>query len=155
MARSRGFTLIELVVVVMILSILVGIGIPQYQRVVENSRADDATAMVNMVAQANKMYDLNNPGSWGTSGNAVDNNNPLVVANYLGQQNWGSQCYSYYVCNPSNGGGGGCCGGGLTGCATRASSGACAGNGAYTAWGYTVSNTGTITPLNNAPTPAN
>jgi len=47
MKKSAGFTLIELMITVAIFAILIGIGVPSYQKVVQQSRIDDATTQIN------------------------------------------------------------------------------------------------------------
>ncbi|MFQ6310059.1 type IV pilin protein [Lysobacter capsici] len=61
-ARSiRGFTLIELMVVVAIIGILVGIAVPAYQDSVRKSRRGQAKADLAEVAQAmERFYTVNN-----------------------------------------------------------------------------------------------
>ena len=84
-AGSRGFTLIELMVVVMILGVLAFMGVPQYLKTVETAKADDAVALVNMLGQANRIYNVNNETSgtpW-TSG-LLDNSHSLISNKYVG-----------------------------------------------------------------------
>ena len=47
MKKSVGFTLIELMITISIFAILIGIGVPSYQSTVQQSRIDDATALIN------------------------------------------------------------------------------------------------------------
>ncbi|MFT5808343.1 MAG: prepilin-type N-terminal cleavage/methylation domain-containing protein [Moritella dasanensis] len=47
MKKSVGFTLIELMITISIFAILVGIGVPSYQNMVQQSRIDDATTLIN------------------------------------------------------------------------------------------------------------
>ena len=54
--NNRGFTLTELVVIVLILGILAAIGLPQYQRALESSRVTEAITMLGNIATAEKMY---------------------------------------------------------------------------------------------------
>jgi prepilin-type N-terminal cleavage/methylation domain-containing protein len=145
---SAGFTLVELLVVVMILGILAFMGIPQYTRTVENSKADDAVAQVNMLAQANRMYNLNNPGQWdATPGGGMASDTVLITGNYVAGADWANKAYKYFACNPA--GGSGCCTAGIAACATRQN-----GSGNYANWGYTVSNAGVVTNTGGAPPPA-
>jgi len=47
MKKSAGFTLIELIITISIFAILIGIGVPSYQNMVQQSRIDDATTQIN------------------------------------------------------------------------------------------------------------
>jgi len=154
--KEAGFTLVELMVVVMILGILAFMGIPQYMKTVESSKADDAVATMNMLGQANRMYNLNNPGNWSTA-NPMANTDILITGNYVAGQDWGNKPWNFVTCNPQTGAGGGNCAVGIVAWANRNSSA----QSPYSTWGYTLSNTGLITCLpsacgsvNTAPTPA-
>ena len=57
---SRGFTLMELMVVVAIVGILVGIAVPPYQDSVRKSRRGQAKADLTELAQAMERYYTNN-----------------------------------------------------------------------------------------------
>ncbi|MDE2312751.1 MAG: prepilin-type N-terminal cleavage/methylation domain-containing protein, partial [Elusimicrobia bacterium] len=59
---KSGFTLIELLVVVLIIGILAGIAVPYYLKAEETSKANQGAALANMVAAANRMYAVDNPG---------------------------------------------------------------------------------------------
>ncbi|HNT97441.1 MAG TPA: type II secretion system protein [Elusimicrobiales bacterium] len=161
MSSSRkGFTLIELMVVIIILSIMTSIGVPYYIKTVESSKALDAVAMSNMISSATRMIIADNPsltyngglltsagscqtGACSTGGtrDACD----LVRCRYLAAQNWDNLPYIYRSCNPVSGAGGSGCSAGLTASARRRA-------GTYSAWGYTISSIGACTPVSGAPT---
>ena len=59
--RCTGFTLVELMIVVLIASILVGISVPLYQTQVQHSRRTDAkTALLDLAVREEKYLTLNN-----------------------------------------------------------------------------------------------
>lgn len=151
--RSSGFTLIELLVVVLIIGILAAVGIPSYLKSVETTKADDAVALVNMIATTNKMYALDHSNSYivgtfpttantGCGTGACPATGPgtacaLVHCKYLSDQNFGSKPYTFNACDP----GGAVCG--SSGVQAIADGKRTAGT--YSAWGYYQSPTGVIT----------
>ena len=58
MMSKRGFTLIELIVVVIILSILVSLAMPQYTMTVERSRSAEARRILGTIREAELAYFL-------------------------------------------------------------------------------------------------
>jgi prepilin-type N-terminal cleavage/methylation domain-containing protein len=174
LARDRrGYTLIELVVVILIIGILASFAVPQYLRTVEGSKADDAVATINMIGTTNKMFALDHAGAYvsgkftaacGTQTGYCDQvgtgllhpppyTDPcvLVYCNYLADQDWANKPYDFYACD-------------------GATNGSCAGQGSgymvsggkrkstaytpYNTWAYTMNTSGVIQEYGtNAPKP--
>ena len=57
---KSGFTLLELMVVVLIIGVLAAVALPQYQKVVEKSKYAEAEKMLQTLAQAQQRYILSN-----------------------------------------------------------------------------------------------
>jgi len=53
---KRAFTLLEILMVVMIVTILAGIGIPQYLKAVEKGRSVEAKAVLGQIRNAEEAY---------------------------------------------------------------------------------------------------
>ena len=69
--RNGGFTLIEVLVVVLIIGILAAVAVPQYQKAVEKSRTTQAFAVLRTIAQAQQFYYLAN-GRYATKFEELD-----------------------------------------------------------------------------------
>ncbi|HWY73334.1 MAG TPA: type IV pilin protein [Burkholderiaceae bacterium] len=58
---TRGFTLIELMIVVVIVAILAAVALPSYQNSIRKSRRPDAkTALLDLAAREERYYTVNN-----------------------------------------------------------------------------------------------
>ena len=54
--NKKGFTLVELLVVVLIIGILAAIAVPQYQKAVEKSRMTEGIMIVRKIAEMHQAY---------------------------------------------------------------------------------------------------
>ena len=170
--NRRGFTLIEIVIVLMIIGILASFGVPQYLRTIESGKADDAVALVNQIGMTNRMFALDHQGVYvaglfpnGSNGcgcaagtcsaytitppGPFNNACALVCCTYLSDQDWANKPYNFRACDPVSGGGGGTCAAGRVAVGNRRNSA----YAPYSSWGYQMDSSGRITPSGGAPTP--
>ena len=66
----KGFTLLELLVVVLIIGILTAIALPQYQKAVEKSKATQALILLQSMYESATVYELTT-GNWPRSANEL------------------------------------------------------------------------------------
>ena len=150
--KRKGFTLIELVVVVLIVGILAAFAVPSYLKSVETTKADDAVALVNMIGTTNRMFALDHANTYvaGTfpagscgAGTCTPPNlaDPctLVYCRYLSDQDFGSKPYTFYACGGAGSGACGASGG------SNSTAGARRKSGIYSDWGYAQDAQGVIT----------
>ena len=60
MNNEKGFTLVELVIVIIIIGVLAVVGVPSFQRHVRKSYAAEGKALLISIAMAEKMYFIDN-----------------------------------------------------------------------------------------------
>jgi len=146
-----GFTLLELLVVVLIIGILSALSIPQYNKTVESAKADDAGGVVKMIGQTNRMFRLDN-GNYVSNGTLSDTCNSatcvngsfdrcqLIACNYLASQKWTDQPYYFQAGRSVSCGLSSSCGAATAiACARRQG-----GSSPYSSWGYIFCSDGTI-----------
>jgi len=138
---KKGFTLIELIVVTLIMGILASMSMPYYYKTIETSKATDAVALGHLLGSAYRMYQIDNPGVNLSPGDITNTCNSgscstgdtsgcrIVRCGYVAKQDWSNTSYSYKV-------GPGDCGGNAA-CVKRTG-----GSGDYQSWGYNFSMAG-------------
>ena len=67
--RQYGFTLAEMLVVIVILGVLAGIAIPTYRNTMEQSRRNEACSNLNVIYMGQKIYRINNGTFWNPGNN--------------------------------------------------------------------------------------
>jgi prepilin-type N-terminal cleavage/methylation domain-containing protein len=62
---KKGFTMLELLMVVIVIGILASLAIPQYQSFMERARSTEATNIIGSIKSAEELYVLENPTAYG------------------------------------------------------------------------------------------
>jgi type IV pilus assembly protein PilA len=65
--NKKGFTLIELIIVIALLGVIAAIAVPRYGGVLEQSRVSSDAITLEMVEKAAELYNFQNPDSTRTS----------------------------------------------------------------------------------------
>ncbi len=71
MRRTKGFTLTEIMITVIILAIVTGLAIPGYFNTVEQARLNEAETTLNIIHLGEKIYRLNQGTFWNGGSNAT------------------------------------------------------------------------------------
>lgn len=165
MRNRRGYTLTELIIVVLIIGILVAFGIPQYLKTVESSKADDAVSTINMIGTTNKMFALDHSGVYvtgqfvgvcgaGTCPPAAPYTDAcaLVWCKYLADQDWATRPYSYAACNGASPGACTTASGSVgAGAQVSAAKRKATASAPYNTWAFGMATTGVITAYGTTP----
>jgi prepilin-type N-terminal cleavage/methylation domain-containing protein len=72
--NTKGFTLIEILVVLVIVGVMAGLAVPTYFRTIEQARTNEAKVNLNIIHTAQKIYKLNNNAYWPPSGTSTSVN---------------------------------------------------------------------------------
>lgn len=155
--KNGGFSLVELLVVVLIVGILSAISIPQYNKSVETSKAESAASTLTMIGQAQRMFQLDS-GSYVSNGTLVDACNSkccrgggcsesstdrcqLVACKYLASQVWEGGNYYFQAGTSVTCGVSASCGSATRiACARRQNTT----NEPYASWGYIYCSDGSV-----------
>ena len=79
--RKNGFTLIELMIVVIIIGVLANLALPQYKQAIEKARATEAVLMFSHMRTAEFLYYY----QWGVFANTSDASAFVDIGDYYGQ----------------------------------------------------------------------
>ena len=82
MSDKRGFTLLELLMVVIIIAILASIALPQYINATERARASEALQLLGALRSSELRYAAQNPN------NSYTPNAPELDTTITGSANW-------------------------------------------------------------------
>jgi len=92
---TKGFTLIELMVVILIIGILAGISIPSFNQSMEYAREKEARVTLQLIYNAEKVYRLDKKAY--TSAATTSDTAWAPLASYITNPNDTAQYYTYTV----------------------------------------------------------
>ena len=82
MFRKRGFTLLELIIVIIVIGILASIALPRYMRVAERARAAEAKSMLSAIRSSQFRYAAQHNNFTATYANLDIESSPEKYFNY-------------------------------------------------------------------------
>ena len=84
----KGFTLVELLIVVAILGIIAAIGFPMYTGYIDSAREKEAVASIQAIVMMQEQYQLeNNLTSYWTSGSSCSDHTKTIESTLFGNSN--------------------------------------------------------------------
>lgn len=96
-SSSKGFSLLELVVVVAIIGILSAIGIPTYRGYLQKGRDTDAQMALRSISAAQERFKLVYGVYCGPATTPICNSNQAIVTNLLSNVNINTKYYNFSV----------------------------------------------------------
>jgi type IV pilus assembly protein PilE len=93
----KGFSLLELVVVVAIIGILSAIGIPTYRGYLQKGRDTDAQMVLRSISAAQERFKLINGVYCGPSTTPICNSHQAIVTNLLSGVNINTKYYNFSI----------------------------------------------------------
>ena len=99
----KGFTLVELLIVVVILGIIAAIGFPMYTGYIDSARDKEATASLQAISMMQEQYQLeNNLSTYWTSGSSCSDKTNTIETTLFGDNNSLNEDNFYYCIIPFN-----------------------------------------------------
>ena len=93
----KGFTLVELLIVVAILGIIAAIGFPMYTGYIDSARDKEAIASLQAIAMMQEQYQLeNNASTYWTSGSSCSDKTNTIETTLFGNSNSLNEENFYY-----------------------------------------------------------
>lgn len=71
--KKAGFTLIEILITIVVLSVIAGLAVPNYFSTVEQARSNEARVNLQIIRMGQKVYALNNGAYWNPGANPTVN----------------------------------------------------------------------------------
>ena len=70
-SSNKAFTLTEILIVISIVGLIAGLGLPNFTKMIENARSNEARTNLSIIHTGQKIYSLNNGTFWNGGSNAV------------------------------------------------------------------------------------